>query len=654
MNTPMLSSLTRMARSTRLARMLRPSRWYRDVGGPLAMLAVLFVMVLPGCDDFSSGVDSGADVSVHTEPGSLIFNPQTPEIRVTLVNDGERPVPVSGFRITGDDWESFSIVEPLNRQMLIPDRPLEFTIAVDASTFQGTENEVESIVVDEEALQDVDPFAPDEDEAEPVDADAYRDGAAIFTFDAAGTEQVTELRFEDPSWVWVTLLPGLLKVHLLVLGFIMPLASLLLWQERKQSAMMQDRVGPNMARITLGNFTLRLWGLLHIATDGLKMFFKEDFIPRRAHRAMYTLAPIMALVPAMVVFAIVPFGDGLCYEQLFDVVSQADVDQCAAGRGGTALQVAHIDVGLLFYFAIASLATWGTTLAGWASYNKWAVLGALRASAQMISYEVAIGLTIVGALLVYGTLEPHELVHAQLDSAWGILLQPIAFVLFFTAAIAETKRAPFDLPEGESEIVGYFIEYSGMRFGLFFLSEFIEVVFVGALVTTLFLGGWALPFGMFDASGFAAPWVAQLFFAGAGAIMLATGAAVWRASDHARFVGSTLVIVGALHLSVAVYSAFTGWGTELPHLMVVLVGMLTWGIKVFVLCWLQLLIRWTLPRFRYDQLMSLGWKGLLPLSIANIVLTAIVVYFMSAATAITPEQPDGSAPTDRTPSEAQR
>ncbi|MEM6294443.1 MAG: complex I subunit 1 family protein [Myxococcota bacterium] len=439
-------------------------------------------------------------------------------------------------------------------------------------------------------------------------------------------------------------MPGVLKVHLLVLGFILPLASLLLWQERKQSAMMQDRLGPNMARITLGGLTIRLWGLLHIVTDGLKMFFKEDFVPRRAHRALYTLAPIMALVPALVVFAIVPFGDALCYDSLLDVVSQADVDQCAAGRGGTPLQIAKIDVGLLFYFAIASLATWGATLAGWASYNKWAILGALRASAQMISYEVAIGLTIVGALLVYGTLEPHALVHAQLDSAWGIVLQPVAFVLFFTAAIAETKRAPFDLPEGESEIVGYFIEYSGMRFGLFFLSEFIEIVFVSALVTTLFLGGWAMPLGMFGASGFAAPWVAQAFFTVAGAAVMATGFAVWRASTHATFVGGAMAMVGALHIGAAVYSLFTGWGTELPHVAVVLVGMLTWGLKVFALCWVQLLIRWTLPRFRYDQLMSLGWKNLLPLSLANIVITAVVVYALAAARTITPEPVEPEPP----------
>ncbi|MBV1861306.1 MAG: NADH-quinone oxidoreductase subunit H, partial [Nannocystaceae bacterium] len=579
----------------------------RRAFGPCAPLVLLLgpLLTLSAC---APDQDAAAQVRVQVEPGELVFHPDTPPIRVTILNEGKRPVPVQGFRISGNDWASFSIVEPLNPRMVMPGREMSFTVAADAPTFKGTA--VPSVV-------------HSDSESEVLDPDAYRNGEARLEFNVAGRSRAVPLRFEDPSWVVATLLPGALKVMLLVMGFIMPLASLLLWQERKQSAMMQDRVGPNMARITLGGITIRLWGLLHIVTDGLKMFFKEDFIPRRAHRALYTLAPVMALMPALVVFAIVPFGDALCYEHLFDVVGQADVDQCAAGRGGTPLQVAHIDIGLLFYFAIASLATWGATLAGWASYNKWAILGALRASAQMVSYEVTIGLTIVGALLVYGTLEPHALVHAQLQSSWGILLQPVAFILFFTAAIAETKRAPFDLPEGESEILGYFVEYSGMRFGLFFLAEFIEVVFVSALVTTLFLGGWALPLDMFGASGFAAPWVAQLFFTVSGVAIAATGIAVWRASKHAQFVGATMLGVGVLQVCLAIYSLLTGWGTELPHLMVVLVGMLTWGIKVFALCWLQLLIRWTLPRFRYDQLMSLGWKGLLPLSLANIVVTAI-------------------------------
>jgi NADH-quinone oxidoreductase subunit H len=255
----------------------------------------------------------------------------------------------------------------------------------------------------------------------------------------------------------------------------------------------------------------------------------------------------------------------------------------------------------------------------------------------MVSYEVAIGMTIVGALLVYGTLEPHTLVHAQADTHWGVILQPIAFVLFFTAVMAETKRAPFDLPEGDSEIVGYFLEYSGMRFGLFFLGEFIEVVFAGAMIVTLFLGGWTLPFGMLEASGFVHPVAAVAFFVVSGAVVGMTGWAAYRANPAARIFGATLVLLGAVLLCVGVFSAVTGWGTALPHIAVVAIGILTWCVKVALLCWLQLLIRWTLPRFRYDQLMTLGWKGLLPLTLANVVLTAIVVYlFLPGKEAIGP------------------
>jgi NADH-quinone oxidoreductase subunit H len=581
--------------------------------------------------------------AVRAEPGTLVFHPDLDQLRVELHNTGGTPVVVSRFRIEGADWDAFSIVEPMDPQRIDPGAKLPFHVKVDAKRFFGPDARVESIV--EEVDLDAKPF---EEEEEEIDADEFRDGRAVLRYDVhnsappgLGVGQETQaipIEFEDPAW-WLDVIVALVKVHVILLGFVLPLAALLTWVERKQSAMMQDRVGPNMARLSFGNVHIRLWGLLHIVTDGIKMLFKEDFVPRRAHRILYGLAPLMALVPVMVVFAIVPFGDAMCWSRLLDVVTQADVDQCAAGRGGTPLQVAHLDIGLLFYFAVMSLATWGTTLAGWASYNKWAILGALRATAQMISYEVAIGLTIVGALLVYGTLEPHTLVRAQLDTQWGIIFQPIAFVLFFTAAIAETKRAPFDLPEGESEIIGYFIEYSGMRFGLFYLSEFMEIVFVSALVTTLFFGGWALPFGIFGAEGFSSPLMCQLFFGIAGTGITVLGALVWRASKHAENVGAVLVLLGTLLLSVAVYSLFSGWGTEVPHFMVILVGMLTWGIKVAVFCWLQLLIRWTLPRFRYDQLMSLGWKGLLPLSVANIVLTAVVVYLLVPTTA----EPDREA-----------
>ena len=577
-------------------------------GAPLALVLCL----LPG-------LAHAAGAPVHFEPKRLVFHPDTEVLEVDLVNDADTPVSIGGFELTGPDRHAFAVAEGGDATTLPPGGRHRIALRVQRTAFQA---------VDERTGRRIDDF---------------RDGRARLRIEAvaaAAGERADvglPLRFEDPSWVAAYFVPALVKVLVLVMLFVMPLASLLTWLERKQSAMMQDRVGPNMAGVTVFGKRLRLWGLLHIAADGLKMLFKEDLVPARVHRALYNLAPFLAFVPALAVFAIVPFGDALCYGQLGDVLSQADLDQCAAGRGGTPLQVARIDVGLLFYFAIASLASYGTTLAGWASYNKWAMLGGLRASAQMISYEVAIGLSIVGALLCYGTLEPHALVRAQIDGYWGVVLQPLGFLLFFAAAMAETKRTPFDLPEGESEIVGYFLEYSGMRFGLFFLGEFVEIVFMSAMVATLFLGGWALPADMFGASGFASPLWAQLFFAGAGALLVLTGVSALRASPHAEIVGIVLTLLGAIHLALAAWSVFTGWGTALPHGLVILVGMITWGVKVALLCWLQLLVRWTLPRFRYDQLMRLGWKGLRPLAIANVVLTAIFVYlFLPGKEAVLP------------------
>jgi NADH-quinone oxidoreductase subunit H len=362
---------------------------------------------------------------------------------------------------------------------------------------------------------------------------------------------------------------GAVKWLGLVMAFVMPVASLLTWAERRQSAMMQDRLGPNRANIG----SVKLWGILHFVADAIKMLFKEDFVPAKAHRWLFSLAPLLALAPVLIAFAIIPFGPPVNFDKLGDVIAPSDLTR------GTwePMQVFTVEYGLLFYFAVASLSNYGATLAGWASYNKYALLGGLRASSQMMAYEVSMGVALMGMLLVAGSLEPGHVVHWQIDHQWGILVQPLAFVLFFTAAIAETKRAPFDLPEGEPEIVGYFVEYSGMRFGMFFLGEFIEVVFVSAVVTTCFFGGWDVPFLRYDG---------------------------W----HFPFLG-----VESL------------W----PHFAVVLVQVFVWTLKVIFFCWLQLLIRWTLPRFRPDQLMALGWKMLLPLSLLNIMITALIILLVS-------------------------
>jgi NADH-quinone oxidoreductase subunit H len=370
-------------------------------------------------------------------------------------------------------------------------------------------------------------------------------------------------------WAMDPWFQALLKLALLLLLVVMPIASLLTWMERKQSAMMQDRIGPNRAAIG----PWRGWGIPHFIADAVKMIMKEDFVPAKANRFLFTLAPMMAIVPVFVTFAIIPFGATACPDQMFAVVTNPD--SCG---GAVQLQAARINVGLIFYFAVASLAVYGTTLAGWASYNKWSLLGGLRASSQMMSYEVTMGMAILGAFLVYGTLEPNAMVLAQGPNPidWGIVKQPLGAILFFTAAMAETKRTPFDIPEGESEVIGYFVEYSGMRFGIFFLAEFIEVVFLSAVMATVFFGGWQVPF--LYADGF-------------------------------HFGASTL---------------------HLPHIAVLILQTTAWGMKVIFFCWFQLMVRWTMPRFRPDQLMNLGWKRLLPVSILNILVTAGIVLAFEA------------------------
>tara|TARA_B100000686_G_C16748220_1_gene950821 strand:- start:676 stop:1746 length:1071 start_codon:yes stop_codon:yes gene_type:complete len=354
--------------------------------------------------------------------------------------------------------------------------------------------------------------------------------------------------------MWTDLLITLVKI-LFVLGVTVGFfAPILTWVERKQSAIMQDRIGANRADI-LG---LRALGLFHIMADGLKMFTKEDFIPQGANPILHTLSPIIALIPAILTFAVVPFGG--VYE-IFDTRVN--------------LVIADLDVGLLFVFAIASIATYGYVIAGWSSNNNWSLLGSMRTSAQMISYEVTMGLTIIGVLMVYGSMKLTDIGAQQEDFLrWGVFLQPLGFVMFFAASIAENKRIPFDNPEAESELVaGYFTEYSGLKFGMFFMAEFIEMVTIAAIVTILFFGAWHIPF-----------------------ISTAT-----------------------------MLSFFDILGSSGANIIVMLIHVGIFFAKVVIFIWVQMTIRWTLPRFRYDQIMKLGWKILLPLSLANILVTGIVI-----------------------------
>ncbi|HEU5073773.1 MAG TPA: complex I subunit 1 family protein [Polyangiaceae bacterium] len=333
---------------------------------------------------------------------------------------------------------------------------------------------------------------------------------------------------------------------------------------------------------------IRLAGLLHPAADGLKTAFKEDFIPPNADRLLHSLAPFLSFFPVLVVLAVVPFGDTLCFEldqagnlQIDKLLGQVPRDGVCAD-GAVDLQVVDLNVGVLYFFALAGTGIVGAALAGWASDNKFSLLGGLRAASQMVSYEVTLGLTVIGALMIYGTVRVDEMVRWQAEHAWGIFVQPFAFFLFFAAAVAESKRIPFDLPEGESEIVaGCYTEYSGMKFSMLFFAEYIAVATSSVLMVALFLGGWHLP------------------FVNRGGIEIA--------------IGDTIFFEQAL-----------------SHGLVVAIGVLGFIFKVLAVCFVQLTIRWTLPRFRYDQLMRLGWRKLLPASLANILTTGLVVLLIQS------------------------
>jgi NADH-quinone oxidoreductase subunit H len=298
------------------------------------------------------------------------------------------------------------------------------------------------------------------------------------------------------------------------------LVSYMIFAERKIAGHMQARTGPNR----VGPF-----GLLQPIADVLKLFFKEEFMPAEANKVIFTIAPMLAVIPALVTISVIPFGPG------------------------PALVGADVNVGLLVFLAMSSLGVYAITLGGWASNNKYALLGGLRSSAQMISYELAMGLSTIGVLMLAGSLSLVDIVRAQ-QHLWFIAVQPLAFAIFMITALAETNRAPFDLPEAEGELVaGFHTEYSSMKFGLFFLGEFMNVISISCIAVTLFLGGWNGP--------------------------------------------------GPASLGILWFMA-----------------------KLAVLLFFFIWVRWTYPRLRYDQLMNLGWKVLLPLTLANIVGTGIVMY----------------------------
>ncbi len=364
--------------------------------------------------------------------------------------------------------------------------------------------------------------------------------------------------------MFIDLLIGAVKA-VVVLLLVLNLTALLLWFERKGSALIQDRVGANRANLLgLGaRLGMPNLGLINtLLADPVKLFTKEDFVPDGADRFLHWLAPFLALFPVLVTFAVVPIGDAVTI----------------AGHR-IVLQAASLHDDALYVLATIGIGVYGIALGGWASNNRWSLLGGIRASAQMISYELAMGLGVVAVVMTFGTLSLQEICRSQGGvwfgwlPRWGIFVQPVAFLMLLAAGMAESKRVPFDLPEAESELVsGYFTEYSGSKQAVFMMTDFAEVALIAVLLTTFFLGGWQVPYLYRD--GFILP--------------------------------------GGVH-----------WALSGPA--VAILGVISFFIKTLVLCCLQLLVRWTLPRFRYDQLMRFGWKFLVPVGLLNLVATAFVI-----------------------------
>jgi len=391
---------------------------------------------------------------------------------------------------------------------------------------------------------------------------------------------------------------SLIKVIVLMILMMTALAYLS-WFERKMVAHIQSRWGP---------YRVGPHGLLQPLADGLKFLFKEDPTPGGVDRLTYFLAPFLAMSLALSAIAVIPFGPGQPIEIL---------------KGHpTGLQIADVNIGLLFLFAITSLGVYGVALGGWSSNSKYPLLGGLRSSAQMISYELAMTMSVVGVVLLAGSFNLREIIEKQHGHwfgipQWNLLAQPlpqvIGFFCYFVAAIAETNRVPFDLPEAETELVaGFHTEYASFKFAMFFLAEYANMITVSCLATLLFFGGWLSPFPA--TARFA--WTLYL-----PAALLAVGA-VWLFVDGLRYTTRLGRIVMPI---LALAAAGLAVVCALPGVMEIVQGPFWFLSKVFCFLFFYVWARGTLPRFRYDQLMAFGWKLLLPLSLANVVLTSAML-----------------------------
>jgi NADH-quinone oxidoreductase subunit H len=429
-----------------------------------------------------------------------------------------------------------------------------------------------------------------------------------------------------PNWVDFAIIGG---KAVFIWAFALSLLPVLIWFERKGAAFIQDRAGPNRAAV-LG---IRLAGLIHNIADVVKLLMKEMMIPPQVNRTYFMIAPVLGFTFILTAFAVIPWADHFV----------------VAGRN-ISMQVADLNAGILYILAVTSLNVYGIVLAGWSSNNKFALMGGLRSTAQMISYEIPLGLALVGVFMVFSTVQLNEIVRGQGEllwgflPRWGVVVQPLGAILFIVAAFAETNRNPFDLPEGESEIVaGYHVEYSGMRFALFYMGEYAAIVLSAAMITTLFFGGWQIPwFPTETIVSQAHVWLKfMLGVGGVGALAFAVVMFIWARRMRGGFgdlrdqegnvLGTLNLVVGVAMLffffKVVGMNSLPEWGAR----TVTLVAQISaFAIKTIFWCWVFIWVRWSLPRFRYDQLMRLGWKNMIPLSFVNILLTGLVLILMGS------------------------
>jgi NADH-quinone oxidoreductase subunit H len=377
---------------------------------------------------------------------------------------------------------------------------------------------------------------------------------------------------------------------LIVFAVLSGLVAYLVYMERKVLAFMQARLGP---------MRVGPWGLLQPIADGIKLLLKEDIIPEGADRWMFLLAPAISVAAAFTVFAAIPFADNFF--------------------------VTDINIALLFVLAVSSLGIYGIILGGWASNSHYPLLGALRSSAQLVSYEVAAGMAIVGVLLVSNSLSLVEIVKRQGEMGlWNVVVQPVAFVIYVVAAVAETNRNPFDLPEAESELTaGFHTEYSGFRFALYFLAEYTNMVLVSCIAVTLFLGGWLRPFQGMKSLDF-------LNYAPPVALVGAAAFVFWLGRQ------SQVALERKIFVTLAVLLILLAGLVAVPPVLAAIQGIFWFTVKVVGFLYAFIWYRATFPRYRYDQLMNVGWRVMIPVALANVIVTAVLRYWLSGPTASTP------------------